>query len=176
MMYRLYKAILQLCALFCCTLSILQAAVDVPVGRDLQADGQIADERQLPILLAFTAIDCGYCELLEEDFLEPMLLGGDYEDRIIIRKVVLDNGSQLTDFSGRQRAATELSDRYKVFVTPTILFVDSNGREMAGRMLGINTPELFGSYLNDCIETAWLNVRGLDVPNRPASCLENVLQ
>jgi thioredoxin-related protein len=171
MMNRLYKAILPVCALFFSILSIAQAGVEVPVGSDLQADAGIADSRRLPILLLFTAISCEYCELLEEDFLEPMLLGGEYEDRVIIRKVVLDNGSRLTDFSGRRRDATALSDDYKVFVTPTILFLDSDGTELAERILGINTPELFGGYLDDCIETALMKVRGIDASLWPASCL-----
>lgn len=141
------------------------------MGSDLQADAGIADSRRLPILLVFSAIDCAYCELLEEEFLEPMLLGGEYEDRVIIRKVVLDNGSRLTDFSGQRRDATALSNDYKVFVTPTILFLDSDGTELAERMLGINTPELFGGYLDDCIETALMKVRGIDASLWPASCL-----
>ena len=142
------------------------------MGEDLQATGKVADHHRLPILLVFTAIDCGYCEMLEEEFLEPMLLGGDYQDRVIMRKVVLDNGSRLTDFSGQRRDATALSDDYRVFVTPTLLFVDSAGTERAGRMLGINTPELYGGYLDDCIETAMLNVRGVDKSRWPISCLE----
>jgi thiol-disulfide isomerase/thioredoxin len=145
--------------------------MDVPVGSDLQREGWLAASRRLPILLAFTAINCGYCDLLEEEFLEPMLLGKEYDDRILIRKVVLDNGSRLTDFEGQRRDATALSDQYNVFLTPTILFVDGNGRELAARMLGINTPELYGGYLDDCIETAWLNMRGIDSENPPVSCL-----
>ncbi|MGB5259195.1 MAG: thioredoxin fold domain-containing protein [Gammaproteobacteria bacterium] len=141
------------------------------MGSNLQADAEIADSRRLPILLVFSAIDCTYCELLEEEFLEPMLLGGEYKDRVIIRKVILDNGSRLTDFNGQRRDATAFSDQYKVFVTPTLLFVDGDGTELTGRMLGINTLELFGGYLDDCIETALLNVRGIDASQWPASCL-----
>jgi thioredoxin-related protein len=173
MMERLYKAILPVCALFFSILPVIQAGVGVPVGSDLQADARIADSRRLPILLVFTAIDCAYCELLEEEFLEPMLLGGEYEDRVIIRKIVLDNGSRLTDFSGQRRDATALSDAYRVFVTPTLLFVDGDGMELAARMLGINTVELFGGYLDDCIETALLNVRGVDASQWPVSCRGN---
>lgn len=137
----------------------LRAETDVPIARNLQADGQLAHNRQLPILLAFSAIECSYCELLEEEFLQPMLLGGEYRDKIMIRKLVLDNGSRLADFSGKPVDATLLSDRYRVYVTPTILFVDENGTELAERMVGINTPELFGGYLDDCIETARLMIR-----------------
>jgi thioredoxin-related protein len=168
---QLYKAIPALCALIFSVLLPAQAEVEVPVATDLQADGSLAADRRLPILLAFSAIACDYCELLEEEFLQPMLLGGEYEDRIIIRKIVLDDGSRLTDFSGQRRFATSLSGHYRVFVTPTLLFVDSTGAELTGRMLGINTPELFGGYLDDCIDTALMKVRGIDKGKWPSTCL-----
>ena len=146
--------------------------MEVPVGEDLQATGKLAENRRLPILLVFRAIECDFCELLEEEFLQPMLLGGEYADRVIMRKVVLDNGSRLTDFTGKRRYATALSDDYRVFVTPTLLFVDGTGKERAGRMLGINTPELYGGYLDDCIDTALLSIRGVDQSRWPISCLK----
>jgi len=137
----------------------LLAEIEVPVATDLQQLGVQASERRLPILLTFSAIECSYCDLLEEEFLEPMLLGDEYTDKIIIRKLVLDNGSRIGDFSGSQIDATRLSDRYRIYVTPTILFVDASGRELAERMVGINTPEMFGGYLDNCIETALLGIR-----------------
>lgn len=158
-MNRLYKRAVAGCILFWLAASGLAAEVEVPVARDLQQLGAQASDRRLPILLSFTAIECSYCELLEEEFLEPMLLGGEYTDKIIIRKLVLDNGSRVGDFSGRQIDATQLSDRYRVYVTPTIVFVDARGRELAERMVGINTPELYGGYLDICIETALLGIR-----------------
>jgi len=155
----LYKPAVFGCALLWLFAGTLQADMRVPVADDLHQDGRQALARQLPILLAFSADDCGYCELLEEDFLQPMLLSGEYGDRIIIRKLILDNGSDVRDFNGRQTEATRLSDHYRVFVTPTILFVDGNGRELAERMVGINTPELFGGYLDACVETALAGIR-----------------
>ena len=131
----------------------------VPVAHDLQQEGRQAQSRQLPIMLTFSADDCSYCELLEEDFLQPMLLSGEYGDRAIIRKLILDDGSSVSDFSGRETEATRLSDQYRVFVTPTILFIDGEGRELAERIVGINTPELFGGYLDACIDTALASIR-----------------
>jgi len=155
----LYKPAVFGCALLWLFAGILQADVRVPVADKLHEDGRRAVARQLPILLAFSADDCSYCELLEEDFLQPMLLSGEYEDRVIIRKLILDNGSYVMDFNGRQTETTRLSDHYRAFVTPTILFVDGHGRELAERMVGINTPELFGGYLDTCIETALAAIR-----------------
>lgn len=155
----LYKPAVFGCALLWLAAAALQASVPVPVADNLQQEGGQARVRQQPVLLAFSADDCSYCKLLEEDFLQPMLLSGEYEDRVIIRKLILDNGSSVTDFTGRQIETTRLSDRYRVFVTPTILFVDGNGRELAERMIGINTPELFGGYLDACVDTALASIR-----------------
>ena len=143
----------------------LLAEVTVPVATDLQQLGAQARDLRLPILLSFSALDCSYCDLLEEEFLEPMLLSGEYTERIIIRKLVLDNGSRVGDFTGRQTDASLLSDRYRIFVTPTILFLDADGRELAERMIGINTPEMFGGYLDNCIETA---LQGIRAPEQQA--------
>ncbi len=158
-MKRLYKPVLFGCVLLWLVTTALRAETDVPIARNLHTDGQLAHNRQLPILLAFLAIECSYCELLEEEFLQPMLLGGEYRDKIIMRKLILDNGSRLIDFSGQRIDATRLSDHYRVYVTPTLLFVDEKGTELAERMVGINTLELFGGYLDDCIETARLMIR-----------------
>jgi thioredoxin-related protein len=155
----LYKPAVFGCALLWLLAGSLQADVRVPVADNLHQDGRQALARQLPILLAFSTDICSYCELLEEDFLRPMLLSGDYDDRIVIRKLILDNGSNVVDFSGRQSEAIRLSEHYRVVVTPTILFVDGNGRELAERMVGINTLELFGGYLDTCIETALTSIR-----------------
>ena len=155
----LYKPAVFGCALLWLLAGSLQAEVRVPVAHDLQQEGRQAQSRQLPIMLTFSADDCSYCELLEEDFLQPMLLSGEYEDRAIIRKLILDDGSSVSDFSGRDIEATRLSDQYRVFVTPTILFIDGEGRELAERIVGINTPELFGGYLDACIDTARASIR-----------------
>jgi thioredoxin-related protein len=150
----LYKPAVFGCALLWLLAGSLQAEVRVPVAEDLQQEGRQAQSRQLPIMLTFSADDCSYCELLEEDFLQPMLLSGEYEERVIIRKLILDDGSSVSDFSGRDIEATQLSEHYRVFVTPTILFIDGEGRELAERIVGINTPEMFGGYLEVCIDTA----------------------
>jgi thioredoxin-related protein len=52
----------------------------------------------------------------------------------------LISDSNAAIISGKRIATTQLSSRYKVFVTPTILFLDGGGSELAERMIGINTP------------------------------------
>jgi len=137
----------------------LQAGTTVPVTDDLHADAEQATRARLPLMLVFTGVVCSYCDLLEEEYIKPMLLGGEYTDKVIIRKLVVDNGSRVTGFSGQRIETADLAHEYGVFVTPTILFVDPDGYQLAERMVGINTIELFGGYLDQCIESALLRFR-----------------
>ena len=158
-MRRFYKPLVLLCGLFLLAAAALQAGVDVPVASNLQQDAHAARQDKLPLMLVFSAITCSHCDELEEEFIRPMLLSGEYSDRILIRKLVLDNGSSLTDFAGQRRAVEEFAHSYGVYVTPTILFVDHTGRQLAERMVGINTIEMYGGYLDQCIDTALMHVR-----------------
>jgi thioredoxin-related protein len=158
-MKQLYKSALLGCGLFWLAAGGLRAEVEIPLATDLQADGRHAREAGLPILLTFSAIVCEYCRQLEDEFLRPMLISGDYTDKTLIRRLLLDNGSRVIDFAGERIATTQLSDRYRVYVTPTILFLDGNGNELAERMVGINTPEMYGGYLDNCIDTALYTIR-----------------
>ncbi len=169
-MKRLYRLALFVAASLWLAINDLRADVTVPVAADLQQLGDQALSRELPILLTFTSLICSYCELLEQDFLQPMLLSGEYRDRVMIRKLEPGPGTSVTDFNGKKIMASELSSRYRVFVTPTLLFVDGNGKELAERIVGINTPELFGGYLDDCIETALLHLRDPEAAARMSGC------
>jgi thioredoxin-related protein len=148
----------------------LPAGIEVPYGTDLRADGRRAQAGRLPILLVFSAVTCSYCRQLEDEFLEPMLISGEYTDKVIIRRLLVDTGQHVIDFDGTQRPAADIAGRYRAWVTPTIVFLDGTGREVAERMKGINTPELFGGYLDACIDTALLQIRDPDSPVRYAGC------
>lgn len=128
--------------------------VQVPVTSDLASDGRTAAQRQLPILLVFSADHCSYCELLEREILKPMLRSGDYADRVLIRKVMLDSSGNLRDFSGETVDAGSFATFRDVYVTPTMLFLDPQGRELAPRLVGINTVEMFGGLVDAAIEQA----------------------
>lgn len=158
-MKRLYKPILFAGAFLWAGLAGLQAGTEVPVSDNLHVDASQATRDKLPIMLVFTGAVCSYCDLLEEEIIKPMLLGGEYTDKVNIRKLVVDNGSRVTDFSGQRLDTADLAHEYGVFVTPTILFVDSSGYQLAERMVGINTIEMFGGYLDQCIESALLRLR-----------------
>jgi len=169
-MSRLYKAILGTGVFLWAGLAGLQAGSTVPVTDDLRADAAQAARQRVPLMLVFTGLGCSYCDLLEQEFLRPMLISGDYNGKVMIRKLVVDNGSRVTGFDARRIATAKLADAYGVFVTPTILFVNSDGYQLAERMVGINTIELFGGYLDECIDSALLRLRDPERGARDPAC------
>ena len=87
--------------------------------------------------------------------LNPTLLNRDYERRVLMRKLMIDSATRLTDFDGATEvSAQQLASRYKVYVTPTLLFVDSRGQEIAERMVGVTTLEFYGGYLDMALDAS----------------------
>jgi thioredoxin-related protein len=127
----------------------------VPLAQDLQREGREAELACKPLLLAFSDTGCGYCKLLETEVLDPTLLNRDYDRRVLMRKLLLDRHARLRDFGGNSRlSAQQLAQRYRVRVTPTLLFVDARGEELAERMVGVTTLEMYGGYLDMALDAS----------------------
>lgn len=121
--------------------------------RDLSHAAALSRQRHVPLMLMFSAKGCSYCTVLENEFLRPMLLSGDYTDKVLIRKVDVKAGD-LRDFDGTSVTSAALAARYKVVVTPTLVFLDPQGHQLTQRMVGLSTPDMYGSYLDDSIDVA----------------------
>ncbi len=139
------------------TLACLAAASspdDVPLAGDLRGEAAQAEAACIPLLLEFAADYCEYCDLLEEEVLKPMRRNRDYDRRVVMRKLVLDRSAELRDFDGRRIGAAALASRYQIDVTPTLIFVDSRGDELAERMVGVTTLDFYGGYLDQALDAA----------------------
>lgn len=130
------------------------AGAKVPLARDLEAAGQLAVSDCKPLLLEFSAVACEYCRLLEVEILNPILLNHDYDQRVLMRKLLIDRLDRLKGFDGGTVTAKQLAEEYRIYVTPTLLFVDAQGRELADRMIGVTTLDFYGGYLDIALEDA----------------------
>jgi thioredoxin-related protein len=128
-------------------------AGDLPLIKDLRKEASHSQEKRLPILMMFSADHCAYCVRIEEDFLKPMHSGGFYDEKVIIRRVKMGDGT-VSDFDGSRITASELAERYDVSVTPTLVFIDAQGRQLTQKLVGLTTPELYGGYLDQAIDTS----------------------
>ena len=143
-------------ALWALLVAVDAQAVSAGVSQveNFAALGDRARNGHVPILLVVSQADCPYCELLKREILEPMLISGEYDGRVLIRELFIDSGLPVRDFDGQVVVPDELARRYRARLTPTVLFLDHHGREIGKRMIGINTVEFYGYYLDVAIDTA----------------------
>jgi thioredoxin-related protein len=145
----------------------LAQALAVQRATDLSADGAMARDSGLVILLMVSQDHCGWCDLLKREQLLPMIKSGQYRERVLIRELLIDPGEQVQDFAGRPLAGARFASRHGVYVTPTLLFLGPDGRELSPRIVGINTPEFFGWYLDRAIEDAQQALAKASAPEPP---------
>ena len=126
------------------------AAEGLPPARDFIADGA----GHTPILVFFTDASCLYCHEVEDLYLRPMHVRGDYRGQLLIRAVEVGGSAPLTDFTGQRTSHGEFARRERVTFTPVIRLYDATGRELAPQLFGYSTPDFYLGYLEQAIEQA----------------------
>lgn len=128
-------------------------------AKNLQADAKLAREHHVPILLMFAQHGCSWCRFVEEDQLKPMLRNEDYRRQVIIRLVMIDDVSNITDVDGSLTTAATLAIRYHAPLTPTVVFIDGNGELVAPQIVGVKNTEFYGGDLDEGLAIATQHIR-----------------
>lgn len=134
-------------------------AVTIPPLHDLEADAELAQGLKIPLLLMFASESCPYCVQVEEEFIKPMIISGDYTDKVLIRHVMVDGYEQVTGFDGRAISVDELARRYSISLVPTVVIVDPGGEPLVPRLVGITTRDFYGGELDDAIDASLARLR-----------------
>ena len=121
---------------------------------DLRQEAEVMRTDKLLLVLEFATEDCPYCHKLEKLFLLPMQRNADYDDKILIRSISLDDGQTVIDFEGRYMATNEFAARYGISMTPTLLFLNADGIETSERLVGIWSEDFYGGFIDSRIDTA----------------------
>jgi len=137
----------------------VMAATGLPAAKDLRADALQAGRGHVPVLVYFSAESCSYCKEVEELYLRPMYADAAYRDKVIIRQVDIESTGVLRDFSGKRTNGAAFARRYGVSVTPTIKLLDAKGRELVPALVGVSSPDFYGSYLDAAIIAADAKLR-----------------
>ncbi len=127
-------------------------ADEVKTLHDLKAEFEQAGDNRVMLLLV-SQPGCSYCEQIKEEILNPMVKSGHYKS-VLIREIKIHSTHSLRDFQGKRVDATQFAKRYDAWATPTLLFIDSKGNELAPKMIGINTPEFYGYYVDKNLDSA----------------------
>lgn len=123
---------------------------------NLQTLAEESKQKSLPIMLMFGAEWCEYCEVLTEYVFDPMMLSGMYEGKVVImRHVGVDEDSPIPDWQGNPIKKSKWAYQIDADLTPTIVFFDSNGKEVAPRIVGISELTLVASLIHQNLNIAY---------------------
>lgn len=125
--------------------------VEIQQVQDFTAITQEARNSGKLIMLEMSASYCGYCRTLEEEIIKPMLRSGDY-NHVLIRKLEIDSHYSMNHPSGKKTSPAQLANQFKVFVTPTLIFLDGEGKEVSERILGVNSLDYYGAYVDEALQ------------------------
>jgi len=139
--------------------SPLAAGAEIPAVDNLAETGQVSQQRGIPTVVFVSREACPYCRTLRDKILLPMQRGNKFDNRAILVEISLDRVDPLTGFDDKQITAQAFGDSYQAGITPTLLFLDPEGHEISGRIVGISNLELYGFYLQQSIDAALLAIR-----------------
>jgi len=122
-----------------------------PQPVDLAVTAEQAESKNIPILVLFSSVYCDYCKFIKNEFLNPMIRSGDYESKVIIRVIEDDEGDEVIDFNRKLTDTGDFSERYNIDFTPTMIFIDAKGKELAERIVGLGNVEYYGGFIDDAI-------------------------
>jgi thioredoxin-related protein len=102
----------------------------------------------LVILLSLPG--CPWCELLRRNYLSPMR----HEGLHAFQWNVQDRQQRIINFQGQASSGAQLSQAYRYQTTPTVLFLNAQGEEVAPRIEGVASVDLIGAVLDGRVAQA----------------------
>lgn len=117
-------------------------------------EASVAKQEHKILLIEFSTSSCEFCEALEQEVLEPLIRSNRYQDKVIIRKLEINNYSKVIGFDNKQYSAEAISMQYKINLYPTLILFDSDGNEISSRLVGIKTFDYIGEELDKAIDKA----------------------
>ena len=127
---------------------------DIPLADNLAAIGQLSRQQKIPAIIFVSRDACPYCRTLRSKILLPMLAANKFEHRAILVEVSLDRVEAMTGFDNSRITAEAFAEHYRAEITPTLLFLDAEGREVGKKLVGISNLEFYSHYLQTSIDTA----------------------
>lgn len=122
-----------------------QAAI--PLATDFAAHARRASALDAPLIVLVSLRDCVYCGPIRQRELAPLVRSGKYE----VREIGMDSSAAVRDFDGGVTTGAAWARAHGVKVSPTVLFLDTNGRPVADPLIGAGLPDFYGAYLDEAI-------------------------
>jgi thioredoxin-related protein len=116
----------------------------LPVPTSLPQAALAAKAQGQPLVLLISLPGCVYCELVRRSYLIPLLADTGLQ---AWQLDITNRSAVLMGFDGKATTAERQAKAWKATFTPTLLFLGSQGQELAERLVGIAVPDFYGNYL-----------------------------
>ncbi len=123
----------------------------LPVPTSLPQAALAAKATGQPLVLLISLPGCVYCELVRRSYLMPLLPEHGVQ---ALQLDVTNKSTPLIGFDGKPTTAASQAKAWKATFTPTVLFLGSQGQELAERLVGIAVPDFFGAFLEQRLAAA----------------------
>ena len=110
-----------------------------------------------PIMLEFSTVGCPFCDALEEEVLKPVIKNNIYENKVIIRKLEVNN-FDIINAAGQQQSRAEFAVNHNIDFYPTVMFFNSEGKEISNRIVGLPILDYVGAQLDNAVALAIMKI------------------
>ena len=122
----------------------------LPLPIDLAQVSRAAAQGGQPLVLMVSLPGCPWCELLRRNYLTPLRAQG----LPAFEFMVNDRSNALRDFQGKNTLPAALASQWKVSITPTLLFFNAQGQEIAPRIEGVASADFVGAVIDERLASA----------------------
>ncbi len=126
---------------------------------DFSTLSELSKSSKLPIVLLVEQTGCHYCDIVSEEFLNPLQNSERFRDKAIFRRISLDFGETITGLNKIDITTDAFCEDYGASFTPTVLFLDGNGNSLTDKILGMSSRDYYGYDLENSIHKAYNTLR-----------------
>ncbi len=117
----------------------------LPFPTDLAQASRLANAAGQPLVLMVSLPGCPWCELLRRNYFLPM----QSEGLVVYEFMINERTRTLQDFQEKRSTPSSLSAFLKITTTPTVLFFDAKGNEIASRIEGVASADFIGAVIDE---------------------------
>jgi thioredoxin-related protein len=122
----------------------------LPRPKSLATAARQAQAAGGPLVLLVSLQGCPYCELVRRNYLQPMR----EQEALATWQIDVRDKTAIEGFDGLPTTPMALTRLWAVKVTPTVFFLDAQGREIAPRLEGVAVADFYGTYLDARLKQA----------------------
>ena len=102
-----------------------------------------------PLVVMVSLHGCPFCKVVRENYLRPLMEAG-----LPVVQIDMRDARVLTDTDGSTMSQDAWIKKRGIKLAPTVLFLGTQGREVADRLKGAYLPDFYGAYLDDQLAAA----------------------